>query len=83
MNISADEWYVTPWHQQRAILDFMEQAEDIPFGFDSSGTGLPSDQRPQVRENVDAGTEVIDLNAMRAELEAERAKRAGRQVTDV
>jgi hypothetical protein len=32
---------------------------------------------PQVRENVDAGTKVINLTEFRAELEAERAKRQG------
>jgi hypothetical protein len=32
---------------------------------------------PVTRENVYAGTDVINLTAMRAELEAERAKRGG------
>ena len=32
---------------------------------------------PQIREGVDIGAKVLDLTAMRAELEAERAKREG------
>jgi hypothetical protein len=35
----------------------------------------PGLQGPTIRENVDAGVKVIDLTAMRAELEAARAKR--------
>lgn len=81
MHISEDEWARTSWASQRAILDFMAQAEDIPFSW--AAESMPSDQGPTVRENVDAGVGVIDLIAMRDELEAQRAKRAGKVVTDV
>jgi hypothetical protein len=35
---------------------------------------------PQIRENVDIGARVLDLSAMRAELEAARAERQGGEV---
>jgi hypothetical protein len=41
------------------------------------GEVTPGVSGPRIRENVDAGTDVIDLTAMRAELEAARAKRQG------
>jgi hypothetical protein len=41
------------------------------------GEITPGVSGPRIRENVDAGTDVIDLTAMRAELEAARAKREG------
>ena len=59
-----------PWPEQRAVIDFMEQAEDIPLSVAEGD--IPADLRPTVRANVDAGTDVIDLGAMRAELEAAR-----------
>jgi hypothetical protein len=36
---------------------------------------MPPGFEPTVRSDVDAGTDVIDLAAMRAELEAERDRR--------
>lgn len=52
----------------------------MPFSWqEDSGDGevTPGVAGPKIRENVYAGTDVIDLTAMRAELEADRAKRGG------
>lgn len=57
---------------QRCYLDGLEQ--DGTLG--ESGDGeLPPGFEPTVRENVDAGTDVIDLAAMRSQLEADRDRR--------
>jgi hypothetical protein len=49
----------------------LDEAEDVPFKMEAGDD-------PGVmfthRKNVDAGTDVIDLQAMRAELEAARGK---------
>lgn len=45
----------------------------MPFGFEEGAEALPFTRR----EAVDAGTDVIDLAAMRADLEANRPKRPG------
>jgi hypothetical protein len=51
----------------------------VPFSWKQEaaepGEITPGVSGPVVRENVDAGVKVIDLNAMRAELEAQRAER--------
>jgi hypothetical protein len=53
----------------------------VPFRFSEPGEGesgldvMPAEMRPTVRESVDAGTDVIDLTAMRRELEAGRLTR--------
>ncbi|HEY2638446.1 MAG TPA: hypothetical protein VGI66_00995 [Streptosporangiaceae bacterium] len=68
----------------------LEKDEEVPFGFSDNGpqpTGTPADWEPggalgpQVRSNVDAGTDVIDLAAMRESLEAQRKARG--PVSDV
>ena len=48
-----------------------EEDPDAIFGTDEDGQRAG----PLVRENVDAGVDVIDLAAMKAELEAGRAQR--------
>jgi hypothetical protein len=45
----------------------------VPFGFGGGEDDLPF----TIRKGVDAGTDVIDLAAMRAELEAARQKPPG------
>lgn len=48
--------------------------------FTLGGGDLPQEMgelKPTVRENVDAGTDVIDLNSMRAQLEAARGRPKG------
>jgi len=50
----------------------------VPFSWqEQTGEVTPGMNGPQIREGVDAGTDVIDLTAMRAELEADRARRGG------
>lgn len=56
----------------------MAEDESVPFSWkDEPGEVTPGVSGPQIRENVDAGVKVIDLTAMRAELERERARRQG------
>jgi hypothetical protein len=62
-------------------LDGLDQEEEIPFslgagdgGFEDGSTA-PGQQGPTIRTGVDAGTNVIDLAAMRAELEASQGMR--------
>jgi hypothetical protein len=63
---------------QRCYLDGLAEDESVPFGWqEHTGEVTPGMNGPQIRENVDAGTDVIDLTAMRAELEADRARRGG------
>jgi len=59
-------------------LEYLDQDEEIPFNFghsdqadDPNGTG------PTVRDGVDIGADVLDLNAMRADLEEARRQRGG------
>jgi hypothetical protein len=66
------------WDLRRAYLEGLDQDESVPFAMQQSEmpmAGLPGGFR--VRENVDAGVEVIDLSAMRAELEAGRRQKGG------
>jgi len=50
----------------------------VPFSFQAAQTALPGGAMgPQVRVNVDAGTNVIDLAGMLAGLEAGRKKPGG------
>lgn len=60
----------------------MSEDPDVPFKLQeedpASAFGTDEEGRragPLVRENVDAGTDVIDLAAMKAELEAGRVLR--------
>lgn len=63
---------------QRCYLDGLAEDESVPFSWkEETGEITPGMAGPQVRENVDMGADVLDLTAMRAELEAERAKRGG------
>lgn len=75
--MSADEWDATPWYVQRAYLEGLEEDQEVPFGWSEEGTdsGLPFTRR----EAVDAGTDVIDLAAMRDQLETDRRNRAVRR----
>jgi len=61
------------WDLRRAYLEGLDQDESVPFHMEQSEVpmaGQPGGFR--IRENVDAGVEVIDLTALRAELEAGR-----------
>lgn len=67
------------WDIQRAYLDGLHEDESVPFRWRETEPGeiTPGVSGPQIRENVDPGTKVIDLSAMRAELEAARSKQQG------
>lgn len=58
---------------QRAYLEGLEADGTIKLQ-DSSEDGFPAEGEggPRVRKGVDAGTDVIDITAMRAELEGKR-----------
>lgn len=65
-----------PWHDQRACLEYMEQAEDIPLSFSDGDGGLPSELAPQQR-TVESDAQVIDLRLMMSDLTAERDRLRG------
>jgi len=64
-------------------LDGLDAEEDIPFSrngdagreFGGGREAAPGMDGPTIRENVDIGVKVIDLAAMRAELEADPRSR--------
>jgi len=71
--MSAEEWDGLGWDLQRVYLEGMQQDESVPMHErvpedDLSATGAG----PVVRENVDAGVDVIDLSKLRAELDRAR-----------
>lgn len=55
----------------------MAQEEEIPFRIDLDASAALKEQQggPTIRTNVDAGVNVIDLAAMKAELEANPSAR--------
>jgi hypothetical protein len=68
------------WDVRRTYLEGLDQDESVPFAMQeaaewSGPTGAPPGV--QVRQNVDAGAEVINLTAMMAELEAGRRQQRG------
>jgi hypothetical protein len=71
--MSAAEWDATPWHDQMAYLEGLDEDREVPFGLleDEVLEGV------QHRTGVDAGTDVIDLSKMKTELEAGRAAKRG------
>lgn len=73
--MSWKEWLTITWDERRTLLEGLSEDEEVGFrlGEDDGFAGMQGG--PTVRENVDAGTDVIDLAAMRAELEAARAER--------
>lgn len=76
--MSGKEWDATPWHDQRALIEGLDQDEDVPVRFEETGgPQQQSAQGPTIRENVDAGVDVIDISAMRDELEAARQRGGG------
>lgn len=62
-------------------LEYLDEDEEIPFQLNAAEPGelTGDDNGPSTRENVDIGASVLDLNAMRAELEEARRKRRGGQ----
>lgn len=59
-------------------MEYLDEDEDIPFRLNEAEPGDSSEgSGPTVREGVDIGASVLDLNAMRAELEEARTRRGG------
>jgi hypothetical protein len=59
-------------------LEHLDEDEEIPFQINESAPSeSTSDSGPTTRENVDIGASVLDLNAMRADLEEARKRRRG------
>lgn len=59
-------------------LEQLDEDEEIPFQLNTEQpTEAAGDIGPSVRENVDTGADVLDINAMRAELEEARNARKG------
>jgi hypothetical protein len=67
------------WDLQKTYLAGLAEDESVPFSWKEEPAGpgelTPGVSGPQVRENVDIGARVLDLTAMRAELEAARARK--------
>jgi len=68
-------WDELSWDLQRTFLEGMSDDEDCPFTIQEGPADFGGAQGPTIRENVDAGTDVIDLAKMRDELEALRVQR--------
>lgn len=78
LNITPAEWDSLGWDYQQMYLDHLDQDEEIPFRIETSQPNEPAGaDGPATRENVDIGASVLDLNAMRADLEEARRRRRG------
>lgn len=66
------------WYHKRMYLEALDEDEEVPFRLDTAQPGESAgDVGPTVRENVDTGADVLDINVMRAELEEARNARRG------
>jgi hypothetical protein len=77
--MSWDDWTRTPWPEQRALLAGLTEDKEVPFEFQEQVTGdggPPGWLKPQIQHVSDT---VIDIDAMRAELEADRAEQIRRR----
>jgi hypothetical protein len=70
LHFTPDEWDALSWDIREAYLEGLSEEPDIPFQVQQA----PAADLPVTRR-VAAGTSVIDLDAMRAELEANPAAR--------
>jgi hypothetical protein len=75
LSISPDEWQALSWDLQQTYLDGLSEDEEIPFRMQADA-GRRFRPGPGTREGVDAGVKVIDLTAMREELETLRRQQA-------
>lgn len=73
LHYEAQEWDALSWDLRETYLDGLSAEEDIPFRMER-GHGPAAGTGAGVRQ-VDAAVAVIDLDAMRAELEANPAAR--------
>ena len=71
LHYEAQEWDALSWDLRETYLEGLSAEEDIPFRMDR---GHGPGEGPAVRQ-VDAAVAVIDLDAMRQELEANPAAR--------
>jgi hypothetical protein len=72
--MSPEDWDATTWDVKQAYLDGLDQDEEVPISFKPEQPEPLEMGGARIRENVDAGTDVIDLTSMMAELEAGRRK---------
>ena len=80
LNFTPAEWDGLGWDYQQMYLEHLDEDEQVPFRIETSTPGESAgDVGPATRENVDIGASVLDLNAMRADLEEARRKRRGGQ----
>jgi hypothetical protein len=80
LHYSEDEWDALSWDRRQAYLDGLSAEEDIPFRIEPDPFQVPERQAAAggdgpVTRRVDAGPAVIDLAAMKRELEANPAAR--------
>lgn len=75
LGFSQPEWDDLTWDLRRAYLEGLSDDETVPFAIEdnASAGAFPQGMQPNIRR-ADAGTDVIDLAAMREELEAGRRK---------
>lgn len=75
LGFSEQEWDDLRWDLRWSYLRGMSDDENVPFAMeDPADSGaFPAGMQPAIR-HADAGTDVIDLTAMREELEASRRK---------
>ena len=71
--LSPPEWDALGWDIQRIYMDGLEAEEVVSFDRGESEGAIPSHAAggPQTR-TADPGTKVIDITALRSELEARR-----------
>lgn len=74
LQFTADEWDALSWDLREAYLEGLSNEEDIPFRIEQAPLGATGTEGPATR-TVDAVVAVIDLDAMRMELEANPAAR--------
>lgn len=60
-------------------LEALDEDEEVPFQLNDAqqSDDRAGDVGPKIRENVDTGADVLDINVMRAELEEARNARRG------
>jgi hypothetical protein len=71
--MSWSEWTSTPWPEQRALLEGMSDDKEIPYEFQEIMPGFP-DLPPGMKPKMERVEGVIDISAMREQLERDRRK---------
>lgn len=73
LGISAEEWFSTAWDIQKMYLEGLADDKLITLGVAPEETWENVQGGGPQRRTVDTGADVIDLAAMKRELEAARA----------